>query len=117
MAMELTRIKLFRPDQSLFYRQLDQRYPRLHGESSSPIATFGAPVEHLDVGTVLKAAQAVSGEIVLGKLIKTLLRIAVEHAGAERGLLILFPGDEPRISAEATTGRGQVEVMLSQTSQ
>jgi PAS domain S-box-containing protein len=54
----------------------------------------------------------VSGEIVLGELIKTLLRIAVEHAGAERGLLILFSGDEPRIAADATTGRGQVEVTL-----
>ena len=49
------------------------------------------------------------------KLIKTLLRIALEHAGAERGLLILFQGDEPRIAAEATTGRGQVEVTLRQT--
>jgi PAS domain S-box-containing protein len=64
---------------------------------------------------VVKAAQAVSGEIVLDKLIETLLRIAVEHAGAARGLLILFPGDEPRIAAEATTGRGQVEVTLRQT--
>src|SRR4029077_7795887 len=80
--------------------------------SSPPTATIGAPVEQLDVGTVLKAAQAVSGEIVLGELIKTLLRIAIEHAGAGRGLLILFPGDEPRIAAEATTGRGQVEVTL-----
>jgi PAS domain S-box-containing protein len=96
-------------------RQLDQRYPRLHEESSSPTTTIGAPVERLDVGTVLKAAQAVSGEIVLGELIKTLLRIAIEHAGAERGLLILFPGDQPRIAAEATTGRGQVEVTLRQT--
>jgi PAS domain S-box-containing protein len=96
-------------------RQLDQRYPRLHGDSSSPTTTFGAPIEQLDLGTVLKASQAVSSEIVLGNLIKTLLRIAVEHAGAERGLLMLFPGDEPRIAAEATTGRGQVEVTLRQT--
>jgi GAF domain-containing protein len=44
-----------------------------------------------------------------------LLRIAVEHAGAERGLLILFQGDQPQIAAEATTGRGQVEVILRQT--
>jgi len=36
------------------------------------------------------------------------------HAGAERGLLILFPGDEPRITAEATTSSGQVEVTLRQ---
>ena len=40
--------------------------------------------------TVLKVSQAVSGEIVLDKLIETLMRIAIEHAGAERGLLILF---------------------------
>jgi PAS domain S-box-containing protein len=93
-------------------RQLDQRYPRLREKTapSPPTATISAPVEQLDVGTVLKAAQAVSGEIVLGKLIETLLRIAVEHGGAERGLLILFSGDEPWIAAEATTGGGRIEV-------
>src|ERR1700738_1484974 len=98
-------------------RQLEQLHPHLRDAAvpASPTATIGAPVERLDVGTVLKASQAVSGEIVLGALIKTPLRIAVEHAGAERGLLILFPGDEPRIAAEATTGRGQVEVTLRQT--
>ncbi|HZC95982.1 MAG TPA: GAF domain-containing protein, partial [Bradyrhizobium sp.] len=98
-------------------RQLEKLHPHLRDAPvpASPTATIGAPVGQLDVGTVLKAAQAVSGEIVLGKLIKTLLRIAVEHAGAERGLLILFAGDQPRIAAEATTGRGQVEVTLRQT--
>jgi PAS domain S-box-containing protein len=98
-------------------RQLEQLHPHLRDAPvpASPTATIGAPVEQLDVGTVLKAAQAVSGEIVLGDLIKVLLRIAVEHAGAERGLLILFTDDEPRIAAEATTGRGQVEVALRGT--
>src|SRR3981189_672353 len=98
-------------------RQLEQLHPHLRDAPvpASATTTIGAPVERLDVGTVLKAAQAVSGEIVLDELIKTLLRIAVEHAGAERGLLILFPGDEPRIAGEATTGRGPVEVTLRQT--
>jgi PAS domain S-box-containing protein len=98
-------------------RQLEQLHPQLRDAPipASPTATIGAPVEQLDVGTVLKAAQAVSGEIVLGDLIKVLLRITVEHAGAERGLLILFTDDEPRIAAEATTGRGQVEVALRGT--
>jgi GAF domain-containing protein len=98
-------------------QQLDQRYPRLREKTvPSPLtATIGAPVEQLDIGTVIKAAQAVSGEIVLGKLIETLMRIALEHAGAERGLLTLFLGDEPRIEAEATTGRGRVEVTLRPT--
>jgi PAS domain S-box-containing protein len=99
-------------------RQLEQLHPHLRDTPvpASPTATIGAPVEQLDVGTVVKASQAMSGEIVLDELIKTLLRIAVEHAGAERGLLILFQGDEPQTAAEATTGRGQVEVTLRQTS-
>jgi hypothetical protein len=98
-------------------RQLEQLHPHLRDAPvpASPTVTSGASAERLDVGTVLKAAQAVSGEIVLGELIKTLLRIAVEHAGAGRGLLILFQGDEPQTAAEATTGRGQVEVTLRQT--
>ena len=71
----------------------------------APTSTIAAPVEHLDLATVIKVSQAVSGEIVLEKLIDTLMRTAIEHAGAERGLLILPRGDEQRIEAEATTER------------
>jgi PAS domain S-box-containing protein len=94
--------------------QFDQRYPHLHEERApaSPTATIGTSVEQLDLGTVMKASHAVSGEIVLEKLIETLLVIAVEHAGAERGLLILTHGEELRIAAEAKTGRDGVEVEL-----
>jgi PAS domain S-box-containing protein len=97
-------------------RQLDQRYPYLHEERppASSTATIGTPVEQLDLGTVIKASHAVSGEIVLEKLIETLLVIAVEHAGAERALLILPRGEEQRIEAEARTGRDGVEVQLGQ---
>jgi PAS domain S-box-containing protein len=95
-------------------RQLDQSHPWLREESppSAPSASIDASVEQLDVGTVVKASQAVSSEIELGKLIETLMRISLEHAGAERGLLILFTDNEPRIAAEATTGRGNIEVAL-----
>src|SRR5712672_1622937 len=95
-------------------RQLEQLHPHLRDAPvpASPTTTIGAPAEQLDVGTVLKAAQAVSGEIELGKLIETLLRIAVEHVGAERGLLILFQSDEPRTVAAAMSSRDHVEVTL-----
>jgi PAS domain S-box-containing protein len=98
-------------------RQLEQLHPDLRDAPvpASPTTTIGAPVQQLDVGTVLKAAQAVSGEIELDKLIKTLLRITIEHAGAGRGLLILFPTDEPQIAAEATTAGGSIEVRQRQT--
>ena len=77
-----------------------------------PTTTIGAPVEQLDLATVIKVSQAVSGEIVLEKLIDTLMRTAIEHAGAERGLLILPRGDELRIEAEATTSGDTVMVRL-----
>ncbi|HVH59416.1 MAG TPA: AAA family ATPase, partial [Candidatus Sulfotelmatobacter sp.] len=95
-------------------KQLDALYPHLHQERipTSLTAAFGASVEQLDVGTVVKASQALSTEIVLPKLIEKLMRISVEHAGAERGLLILLRGDEPRVEAEATTGHDKVEVTV-----
>src|ERR1700678_3894767 len=71
-------------------------------------------VGQLDLATVVKMSQAVSGEIVLNRLIETLMMIAVEHAGAVRGLLLLPEGEEFRIAAEATTGRDSVEVGLAQ---
>src|SRR5437660_9559956 len=40
-----------------------------------------APVEHLDLATVVNISQAVSGEIVLEQLLNTLMTLAVEHAG------------------------------------
>src|SRR5467141_3677405 len=42
------------------------------------------------------------------------MQIAVEHAGAERGLLILLRGDEPQIEAEVTTGHGRARVSVRQ---
>jgi len=36
----------------------------------------------LDIGAVVKASQAISREIVLDRLIETLMTIALEHAGA-----------------------------------
>ena len=44
------------------------------------------------------------------------MRTAIEHAGAERGLLILARGDEYRVEAEATTSSDTVTVDLRQAS-
>ena len=95
-------------------KQLDELYPHLHEERdpTSPTSLISTSLGQLDVETVVKASQALSSEIVLPKLIEKLMRIAVEHAGAERGLLILFRSDELQIAVEATTGYGRVEVTV-----
>jgi PAS domain S-box-containing protein len=96
-------------------RQLDERYQAISEQAlGRPATTIGTSIEQLDLGAVMKAAQAIAGEIVLEKLIETLMVIAIEHAGAERGLLILPYGEELRIAAEARTGRDGVEVQLQQ---
>jgi GAF domain-containing protein len=97
-------------------KQLDERYPHLRDERAptSCAATIGAPLAQLDVETVVKASQAVSSEMVIENLIKTLMGTAIEHAGAERGILILPRGDQLWVEAEATTGRKMVEVNLRQ---
>lgn len=92
--------------------ELDKLYPRLKREwlPSTPGGTMSASNELLDLATVLKVSQAISGEMVLEKLIDSLMRVAIEHAGAERGLLILPQGDQLLIEAEATSGRNEVTV-------
>jgi GAF domain-containing protein len=99
-------------------RQLDELYLHLREEEPvpGPTSTIASPVEHLDLATVIKVSQAVSGEIVLEKLIDTLMRTAIEHAGAERGLLVLPRGVEQWLAAEATTSGDTIIVRLREAS-
>ena len=99
-------------------RQLDNLYPHIRHEKlpSDATSTILTSIERLDIASVIKLSQAISGEIVPEKLIDTLMRAAIEHAGAERGLLILAQGDEYRIVAEATTGIDRVAVGPRQAS-
>ena len=95
-------------------RQLEEMYAHLRMEQPppDPTSTIATPVEHLDLATVIKVSQAVSGEIVFEKLIDTLMRTAIEQAGAERGVLVLSSWSEARIAAEATISGDTVVVEL-----
>jgi PAS domain S-box-containing protein len=96
-------------------RQLDQLHPGLRRDDGPPGGMIAAPVEDLDLATVIKVSQAVSGEIVPEKLIESLLRTAVEHAGADRGLLILPRDSAFLIQAEAKTRGSAIAVSLRET--
>jgi predicted ATPase/signal transduction histidine kinase len=98
-------------------RQMDLKYPHLVPQLP-PLGsdrTIGTPVEQLDLTTVVKVSQAVSGEIDFNKLIGILMETALEHAGGERGLLILPRGEEMWIEAEATTTQDRVTVFRPNT--
>lgn len=92
-------------------RELDQRVPHLVPEAAvGPTGTITAPVAHLDLATVITLSQALSGEMVLEKLLDTLMRTAIEHAGAERAVLVLSRGADQRIAAEAAIRNDMIEV-------
>ncbi|HIK42734.1 PP2C family protein-serine/threonine phosphatase, partial [Thermoleptolyngbya sp. M55_K2018_002] len=78
------------------------------GSSSSTGGTQGL---NLDLDTVIRAAQAISGEIVLANLLEKLLKLAIENAGAQKGCLLLLQADGLRIEAEGMLeGKEQVQV-------
>ncbi|CAG9185433.1 ATP-binding protein [Cupriavidus pampae] len=83
--------------------QLDALYPRLADDEHRPalMGTIDAPLEHLDLATVLEVSLAISREIHLDKLVDTLMRTALEQAGATRGMLILMRDGRPRLAADA----------------
>ncbi|QRK12458.1 AAA family ATPase [Archangium violaceum] len=81
---------------------LDSQWPHLACSAGSEGTTTETDSTQIDALTVVKAQQAISGEIVLERLAATLLRAALENAGAQRGALLLPRGD--KLSVVATAG-------------
>ncbi|MBD1879142.1 AAA family ATPase [Coleofasciculus sp. FACHB-T130] len=87
-------------------KQLEQLYPTLLPQPlpQQPPAsneTFLSTGEQLDFLSVVKASQTISSEIVFSRLLKTLMQIALEQAGAELGYLLLFHEQNLVIEVEA----------------
>jgi PAS domain S-box-containing protein len=99
-------------------QQLDQLNPQLGTPEPALALTsaIGTQVDQLELATLIKVSHALSGEIILEKLVDTLMRTAIEHAGAERGLLIIPRDDEYRIESEATTSGDTVIVNVRERS-
>ncbi len=85
--------------------QLDALWPGLvtsmvpSGNATTTTTTTSESRE-LDALAVVKAQQAVSSEIVLERLVFTLMRVATESAGAQRGALLLPRGDKLVVAAD-----------------
>jgi len=100
---------------------LETRYPQLLApiqrgikttKTTASVTTTGSG-SNLDITTVMKASQAISGEIMLDKLMSSLMKILMESAGAERGYLILSSQGKLLIEAEAKIDDNPVTVLQS----
>jgi transcriptional regulator with GAF, ATPase, and Fis domain len=95
---------------------LEHRYADLLERRTSDNVDRAQPMREfesgeLDLFSVMKAAQAIAGEIELKKLPGRLLRIAIENAGAERGSLILEHGGEFFVHTEGSPDAAVVHVV------
>ncbi|MEI7993703.1 MAG: adenylate/guanylate cyclase domain-containing protein [Methylococcaceae bacterium] len=101
---------------------LEQNYPKyvsgvLRREGSiSESANISATTSMvrgaiLDITTVLKAATAISGEIILPKLLSKLMDIVIENAGAQYGFLILEKNGELIIEAQSLNEKGAAIIL------
>ena len=68
----------------------------------------------LDFASIMKASQAIAGEIQLDKLLTTLMQIAIENAGAQIGYLLLNRQDELKIEAVYDVATEEIEVLQSE---
>ncbi|WP_437594472.1 sensor histidine kinase [Sorangium sp. So ce1000] len=83
--------------------QIDQQHPHLWDRRPlAPTASFEARPEQLDLLSVTKASQSLSSELVLDKLLRTLLTVVLEQGGAQRACILLYQDERLSIEAEAT---------------
>jgi len=86
---------------------------KVNRTTNAPTTTSTNLGDTLDLATVIKASQAISGEIVLSKLLERLMKIAIENAGAEKGFLILEKAGNWAIEAEGSVTEEEVSVLRS----
>ncbi|MGZ4032965.1 MAG: GAF domain-containing protein, partial [Tumebacillaceae bacterium] len=109
-------------------KQMDQRYPHwLTGSTSyvdiaaeaaatstaTMLATTDSTYHTIDLLSVMKASRAISGEIVLDKLLENMIHIVVENAGADKGFLLIQRDEELYIEAEKNLEQQTVKVLQS----
>ena len=107
--------------------QMTERYPHWLGEHASAIhRSHAKPMEmvsstrtstsrQLDFASVMKAMQALSQEIVLAQLLKRLMQVVTETAGAQCGVLLLKKEKEWFLEAEKLVTQNDVTVLQSQS--
>lgn len=79
----------------------------LHSDASQTVTHM------LDLASVMKAAQTISSEIEFSELLKKMMHIVIENAGAQKGFLIFETAGKWKIEAEASTDNAEATVLQS----
>jgi len=80
----------------------------------TPTSTDGSTsTSFLDINTVMKSTQALTGEIEMKKLLEKLIMVVIENAGAQKGYLTLYYNDKYLIEAEGDVDKEEIKVLRS----
>jgi predicted ATPase/signal transduction histidine kinase len=100
-------------------RELEGRFPELAvatplaapAPAPAPFApsAAAAPAPALDVASLWKASRAVSGEIQLQRLLRNLLEVIVENAGAHAAIVVLRRDDGYRVEGRMRLATGAAD--------
>ena len=105
-------------------QQLLDKYPQLLSQSEARRASLGGPqpapqdphgvtkvpAELFDTEALMRSAQAIAGELVVEKVLERLLRLAVQNAGARRGVLVLVRNERLTLEASVTVDPDLVRI-------
>ncbi|MBZ8181881.1 ATP-binding protein [Oscillatoria salina] len=105
-------------------RDLEAKYPQLlanclpsHRETTElkevRVSSATLSGKNFDLVAVMKASQAIGSEILLDKLLSKLMKILLQNAGAETGLLLLSKSGEWVIEASQQTASSKIPVFKS----
>ncbi|MFV8755273.1 ATP-binding protein [Nannocystaceae bacterium ST9] len=106
-SLKLARESYLRWGAGAVVERLEQEHPELFGESRASeagISQIGDVDLDIATGAMLATLQAISEELRLDRVIVRVLAAAIEHAGADRGVLLLERGGSIGIVAEGTPG-------------
>ena len=100
-------------------KQLEQQYPQfltgiqlINYKDKLEVTTSGSSY-HLDIDTIIKATNTISGEIVLDKLLFNLMKLLLENAGAQKGYLILNNNSKLLIEAFGDIDSEKITIFTS----
>lgn len=71
----------------------------------------GNTLKFLDLSSILKASQTISSEIELSKLLRSMMQIIIENAGAQQGAMLLVEADETLFVQAEYAGDGTITTL------
>lgn len=102
--------------------QLEMSYPELLGKKTDTSTnskggigyeTYFSSKTSLDLASLLKASQSIASQVKYKDLLKTLMHIIIENAGAEKGNFLLYKKDRLYVEVQGISGISGIKILPS----